>query len=163
MLLVFMFFCVGLGLVGLSLVTIPVWCIWHYRAAANLYVLHRGEMLYRPDAQVYWWFIPFVNLVVPYKAMKELMRLADEDLNAAAMFDTGPSKIMSTMPIWWTFWLTGNISNNCSFRFSWDVDTLQLSVVLGVIGSIGSAVAAYFYITYVRFIHQSIEKQSSQS
>ena len=89
MLLMLMFFCVGLGLVGVSLATIPVWCIWHYRAAANLYVLHRGEMLYRPDAQVYWWFNPFVNLVLPYKA--------------------------------------------------------------------------YFYITYVRFIHKSIEKQSSQS
>ena len=145
--------CLLIGSRGVILVFLPVWCIWHYRAAANLYVLHQGEMRYKPEAQVYWWFIPFANLVLAYKAMNELMWLAYEDLYAAKMFDNGPSKIMSTMPIWWAFVLTGGIASGFSFRFA----------VLGVIGLIAHAIAVSFYITYVRFIHKSLEIRASRS
>ena len=57
-----------------------------------------------------WYFIPFANLVMPYKSLKETFKASFntedwQDIKAPYYF-----------PIWWGTWIIGNIIYNASLR-----------------------------------------------
>jgi hypothetical protein len=63
----------ALAIVGafFALAAVPV-AIWIYRAHANLRDAGVGELAYSPGWAVASYFVPGVNLVVPFRAMREL-------------------------------------------------------------------------------------------
>jgi len=63
-----------------------------------------------PGWSVGWYFIPFANLVMPYKSLKETFKASFntedwQDIKAPYYF-----------PIWWGTWIIGNIIYNASLR-----------------------------------------------
>lgn len=58
----------GLTSLAIRLSSVPVWILWHWRAAANLAALGRATPI-RPDGHVLWWFVPITNLWMPLRAM----------------------------------------------------------------------------------------------
>jgi len=150
----------ALGTLGLFFLYIPLWCIWHYRAGANLHALDRTLLMYSPAAQVYWWFVPIANLFMPFKTMSELLRgAAESDVDNAA-FGAIRSNPAATMGLWWALHLIGGFANQCSFRLSWTGGAEDISSVLGVLGTVGSVGAAYFYVGYVKRIEKGLERQA---
>ena len=152
----------GLVLLGLIIATIPIWCVWHYRACANLYVLNRAVLTFSPAAQVYWWFVPFANLIMPYKATAELLRGAEASGDADAAFGTIRSQPGASMPLWWTLWLVGGFANQCSARLNLWTEYWEVGSIMGLIGTVGSVGAACFYMSYVWRIHRGVESQASE-
>ncbi len=71
--------------------------IWSYKAQANLNVIGRENVKNTPGSAVWSWFVPFVNLVLPFKIMLETIR------GSHAAFDDKnwkKSVIPAVLPLW---------------------------------------------------------------
>ena len=70
------------------------------------------DLSFSPGWAVGWYFIPFANLVMPYRSLKETFK---------ASFNTDDWKnieVPHDFPAWWTTWIIGNILTNASLRLS---------------------------------------------
>ena len=54
-----------------ALTVIVTFLVWLHRASRNLHLLSGRQMRFTPGWAVGWWFIPFANLVMPYKVVRE--------------------------------------------------------------------------------------------
>lgn len=102
---------IGIGVLGSIMLGVPLWGYWHYRAAANLRALGRTTLSFTPASHVWWWFVPFANLVMPYRALQELYCASvseDDDW----LLVVPPS----TFPLWWGAYLAANVTSNLSLQ-----------------------------------------------
>jgi len=95
-----------------------------------------------------WFYVPFANLVRPFKAASELWRASGSD----AECDGGGWAMMGSstalLGVWWGTWLVGNIIANISGR----VDDPATSGGIGLLGSGLLMVAAICCIQLMRGI-----------
>jgi hypothetical protein len=112
--------------------------MWIYRAAKNLRALGRRGMKFSPGACVGGFFIPFVNLVRPYRAMSELWRAStsDAECDGASWLMMGTST--GVLELWWATWILGNIVSNVSVR----IDERMEAGTVGLLGSLVMGVSA---------------------
>ncbi len=62
----------GLLLVILYLATGVLWLVWCYRTYANLLEVGCRRISSSLAASIYWWFVPFANLLMPFRITKEI-------------------------------------------------------------------------------------------
>jgi hypothetical protein len=87
--------------------------MWMYRSYENLPAFHpRTSIKFSSGWAVGSFFVPFVSLVVPYQAMKELWRKS-EPPGAIQFGDLAPP---SFFPLWWAFWIASNVGGQIYFR-----------------------------------------------
>ena len=98
----------GVGMLGAMLLALPFWLAWHYQAGRNLEVLGREDLAHGPVGHAGWWFVPFANLIMPYRCMQELYIRSQPGDEMAP-----PPELFS---IWWGCWLGSNIASNLSNR-----------------------------------------------
>jgi hypothetical protein len=149
----------GVGLLELVLVitTAVFFLMWLYRAHKNLPVLNPGCRLhYSAGMAVGSFFIPFANLIVPYRAVKEVWQKSGAP-GEAFLSEPKPPAIF---PLWWIFWLLASFSGNISTRMSFD-DTVPASnaAIASIIAGILSMVAAGF----AWFVVDSIDKRQEET
>lgn len=102
---------IGVGmLVSLIASVILVGC-WIYRASANAHALS-DEMTISPGWAVGWYFVPIMNLVRPFQAMREAWMASHYRGN----WHQEPTP--SLLGWWWGLWIITNILGNISFRLS---------------------------------------------
>lgn len=127
--------------------TVVFFCMWLHRAYKNLRAFSTWSRL---DSSPGWavgsFFVPFINLVVPYRAVKEVWEKSwpsDEGLLSAP---AAPA----TFPLWWTFWLlsvfAGNLSTRLYFRGDVPESTQTMVSILASFLSIVAAVFAYLVV-----------------
>ncbi len=96
------------GLLGVlfiltSLVLAITFMLWVYRAWRNLYDVGVADLGFSPGWAVGSFFVPFLNLVLPFRSMRELTnRSAGEDVWQA--MQTAPD-----VSAWWSFLIGGAI------------------------------------------------------
>ena len=109
---------IGVGLCQflLYVATVVVFLMWLHRAYENLPAFGhwRSGIKFSSAWAVGSFFVPFVSLVVPYQAVKELWRKSE----AASPLTFGESGPPSFFPLWWGFWIVSNIVSQISFRMS---------------------------------------------
>lgn len=127
----------ALAIFGAILIGLPLWCMWHVRAARNL-VAMGVVLVHSPGWHAGYWFIPFVNLVLPYRAMCELMERSAPD----------ESQGSTSKEVWWGLWLGGNIISNLSVRIS--TINIEIGQMLDWIALPLSVGAALLYLSYIR-------------
>jgi hypothetical protein len=86
----------------LTIATIVVWCVWQYRAQANLRPLGAANLRYSPGWAVGWWFIPFANFAMPYLTVRELWKASDPE-GGSVGWQMGKTTLL--IPFWWACWL----------------------------------------------------------
>jgi hypothetical protein len=104
-----------------TLVTVSLYFMigrWIFRAAWNVRHLGAKRLEYTPGWSVGWYFVPFANLVIPFRAMREIWLASHEPTRWR-------ETSVGTLTLWWTLWLAGNIIGNISFRMSMGADTLE--------------------------------------
>ena len=84
---------------------------WIFRAAWNLRHLGAKRLEYTPGWSVGWYFVPFANLVMPFRAMREIWLASHEPTRWR-------ETSVGTLTIWWTLWLLVSILGNISWRLS---------------------------------------------
>jgi hypothetical protein len=83
----------------LFLVTVVVWCVWQHHAQRTLVRLTHGSARFTPGWAVGWWFVPFANLVLPFRTVHELWWSS----RAAA---GAPARAQAWLvPAWWVAWV----------------------------------------------------------
>jgi hypothetical protein len=102
-----------IGIGGLVIVSaiasIVLFLVWMNRAAWNLRALRPGGVFgYTPGWCVGWWFIPFANLVQPYRAMKEIWQHSD----AGDAYGQVPQLLTG----WWTMWILSEIGDRAAMK-----------------------------------------------
>ena len=140
--------------------TVVFFCVWLYRAYDNLRAFDPWSRLdYSPGWAVGSFFVPFVNLVVPYRAVKEVWQKSgppDERL----MSEPGPP---ASFPIWWLFWLLAGFAGNISLRMSFNENVPERTTTIVSIGAdVLFIVAAVFAYLVVDVIDKRQEETSTK-
>ena len=97
-----------------------LWCViitcrWTYRAMKNLQRTGRDDTI-SPGWAVGWYFIPFANLWMPFKAMQEIWHGSHSAESDAR------GKIPSAMGWWWALWVFGGVLSNIALRVAGGVE-----------------------------------------
>ena len=102
-----------------TLILIPtavLWCVWQFRAQSNLHAMGVGSLRFTPGWAVGWWFIPLANIVMPYRAMRELWQASEPGAGAVDWKMVRPSPLLG---VWWAAWLLGRyVLPTVAFGFS---------------------------------------------
>ena len=75
---------------------------WFYVCAKINHISRKEELKFSPGWSVGWYFIPFANLVMPYRSLKETYKASFKSENWQSI------KIPYDFPVWWSTWLLGN-------------------------------------------------------
>jgi hypothetical protein len=120
----------GVGVLQLALFIgcVVLWCMWKMRAARNIRVFNDHPYEFTPGWAVGWYFVPFLNLVRPYQAMKEIL-LWSRSNDGQLVADT------SVVSGWWGAWIASNLLANFSSRIESPIAT-TLASAAGVIAAI---------------------------
>jgi hypothetical protein len=90
---------------------------WIFRVSRNAHVLASG-LTVRPPWAVGWYFVPFANLLMPFRALREAWQASE---NPQAWRSV---PVPSLLRWWWGFWLVENTLGSMSFRLGLRADTL---------------------------------------
>lgn len=142
------------------LTTVVFFLMWLYRAYDNLRAFDRWRRLnYSPGWAVGSFFIPFVNLVVPYRAVKEVWQKSGPP-DEALLSEPGPP---AWFPIWWLFWLLAAFAGNISMRASFNENVPEsTATMISIVASALSIVAAVFAYLVVDAIDKRQEETSGK-
>ena len=106
------------------------WLVWCYRANVNLRLLSGVPMKFTPGWAVGWWFIPFANLVMPYRVVKEIWRVSH-----------GPrSTSHALVGWWWALYLVSTFVDRVTWRVGWFATTVDDYVHGAAVGMISGTV-----------------------
>jgi hypothetical protein len=106
--------------------SVVIWCQWKMRAARNIRVFSEGPFEFTPGWCAGWYFVPFLNLVRPYQAMKEIMA---HSTPGGGLSDGG------IIGAWWAAWIISNVIANFSMRIEGEIAAL-LANVTGIVAAI---------------------------
>lgn len=147
----------ALSQISLTLLGVPIWIWWHARAGGNVHALGHEGLEFSGSSHAWWWFVPFANLVMPYRAMKELLRSS----TAESTDDYGV--IPGSMGFWWACWLIGNMLTNISMRMSFRPGMESASGWIDVVAGPISFAATGFYVYYVWTVSNGQSAQAGES
>lgn len=139
--------------------TAVFFCIWLYRAYGNLRAFNSWiRPDYSPGLAVGSFFIPFVNLVLPYRAVREVWQKSVPPDPLQPVSDPPAS-----FPLWWLFWLVAAFVSRISFRVSFRDDvTESTATMISIVASALSIVAAVFAYLVVDAIDNRQEETSAR-
>ncbi len=118
-----------------------------YRAMRNLHTIGSKIADISPGWSVGWFFVPFANLMMPYRAMREIVEGSSVALGGSLGSE-------SRLRFWWGFWLIGNIIGNGADRtvaISW------LYFTLSAVSLVASGLAALTLRQIVRDVAKQQE------
>lgn len=149
----------GVAVLG-ALVYIPsvvMFCVWIYRASTNARALGARHMTISAGWSVGWFFIPFANWVMPYKAMSEIVRASDPDaMDGRWHLATLPGIV----PAWWACWLISGVASQISWRLDGSAELITAGIWLDVFSSVVSAGAAWLAILIIQRIHRDQQEKA---
>lgn len=83
---------------------------WFFVSSKINHLLGVEGLNFSPGWSVGWYFIPFANLVMPYRSLKETFKAS---FNSEEWQN---NKVPYDFPIWWATFIIGNGLSNASFR-----------------------------------------------
>ncbi len=141
----------------LYIATVVFFCVWLYRAYANLKVFDPLNGLdYSPGLAVGGFFIPFANLVIPYRAVREVWQKSGTPEESAFSLPSPPA----IFPLWWTFWILAGVVGKISMRLSFDESVPHSTAT--VIG-IGAGALSVFAAVLAFFVVDAIDKKQEET
>ncbi len=150
----------GLGAVAIYIVTAICFAIWIVRAHKNLRALKIQRLSYTPGWALGWFFVPFLNLIRPFQAMKDLWQAS----HAGAEWSTASSAKL--VDFWWCLWLINNVYGaiiSRTFSSQNSIDEVILATKIGMAGFLIHIPVCILAIKLVRGIHSAQEDLGSQS
>ncbi len=146
----------------LYLATIIVFLLWLYRAHSNLRSLGAQRLDSSPGWAVGSFFIPFLNLVRPYKAVRELWRWSQPLEIGPERMTYAPSERAPLVGWWWGLWLASNFTSNAYWKLSDKADAAQALPWLGLVADFTSIAAAVLAIMLIWSVDRMQTEKSQQ-
>lgn len=135
------------GIVGILVwvSTVIAWLAWSSRTVDNEDALGIGPSKFTPRWSMGWWFVPFANLVMPYRVHRDMYDRYHGVVAAGGGF----------VLLWWIVYLADNILGNVAGRV-WlaaeTFDELQTGLTVYAISDLLTAVSGSLAIMLVRRI-----------
>ena len=107
-----------------------LFCMWLVRASKNARALGARGMEFTPGWTAGWFFVPVLNLVRPYEAIKELYQASDPESGSTdwAVFEA-PGFILA----WWVSWIGFTLVGPVAQNF-WNLPFL--TAILGAVSAV---------------------------
>ena len=153
----------GYILIGIFLVTAVLFLVWFHRARRNIDVLEAEGVGYGTGGAVGWWFVPFANLVMPYRIARDIWTAS----NPATYRPGYPTAWLTDdkarpVTLWWTFWLIAfflDRMTNDIYKDVVDLDRFREMLIQSSVVDIVAIVAAWFAVRFVRGVCARQEKR----
>lgn len=137
-------------------VTAVVFLMWLHRSSNNLTAFgHWRSQGYSPAWTVGSFFVPIVNLFIPYQSTKYVWQKSRPADSQSFSFSNTPPGFF---PAWWGFWLAANFATNIHFRMSGGEAPRTATAVVGIVSEVLSIAAAGFAIEVIREINRRQEE-----
>ncbi|NSX54035.1 DUF4328 domain-containing protein [Parasulfitobacter algicola] len=140
---------VGVGSTVAVLVAFIVNGIWVYRASVNAKDLDPDPNRISPAMAVIWYAVPFANLVMPFKSMKQTY---NSSLHPSADLN---SKVPGYFGWWWAAWVISttlvNVSTQIFIRDD-GLEALQMASLIDMIATPISIMAAVLFIKIMKTV-----------
>jgi len=118
---------------AVAVASIVTFIMWFRRAYNNLHQL-RGNLSYNESWAASSWFIPIMNLYVPYRIMKELYNGTSTLLSQN--LETCTTRLKADYLVWWwTLWIITGIFGQISFRAYWN-DNADIGLPADIISAL---------------------------
>ena len=108
----------------MRIITAITFLTWIHRASRNLQALGNEAQQHSPAMAVNWWFIPFANLLMPYKVMKELWASSAPQSPAIRQNQRTKGTMSPLIGPWWGTWICSGLVLSAAAITARD-DTLQ--------------------------------------
>ncbi|MBD8389482.1 DUF4328 domain-containing protein [Dysgonomonas sp. BGC7] len=142
---------VGLLYLSMYIVSAITFIRWFRRAYYNLETLTHN-IAYGEGWAAGAWFVPVMNLFVPYRIMNELYTKTDKYLKQQA--DRPYPQLKTTyLPIWWALWIIAGIAGNIIFRTSLQDETIAEMIDSQIMSIIGSLIGVPLAIVTIIVIN----------
>lgn len=140
--------------------TVVCFCMWLYRAHSNLRAFGQVRGLqYSAAMAVGSFFIPFANLVIPYRGVREVWQKSGPPEEAMLAEPSPPA----SFPLWWLFWLLASLAGRILARISFRENVPQQTATLvSMIASVLFIIAACFAYIVVSSIDKRQEETSQR-
>jgi hypothetical protein len=123
--------------------------MWIYRTNANAH-LFSNDVSITPGWSVGWFFVPFANLVMPFRGVKETWQASHE---YAGRFEEVDSPLLGW---WWGLWIAGNIVSNLSLLFGgYAADALEGAAYVNVLAAAISIAASLVLVQLMRRLNRA--------
>lgn len=136
---------------------------WMHRAYKNLSALGATRLRFTPGWAVGNFFIPFINLVYPLYAMREIWHISNpNDRYHRSRPDRWPVPLIGT---WWAFYIVMNLLSNFSFRMTFMEENPAKVIAgewLGIAGNVLSIPAALLAMAVIRRIDEFQTEKAKQ-
>ena len=105
-----------------------VFLTWVHRAYRNLRALGNPErsISSSPGWAVGGFFIPFVNIYMPYKAVREIWELSDPGVRTEDDLMFSSPGTAPLVLVWWVVWLASGVFNFAVSRMAADAKTIDM-------------------------------------
>jgi hypothetical protein len=147
---------VGLAAILVYVTLVIAFLMWLHRVCRNVPALGNPQsgVEHSPGWAVGSFFIPFVNLVVPYKAVREVWVKSDPAVRTGDDFMFAQASSAPLVLGWWIAWLVSNVAGNISWRLMGGEtpDTQGFVGGVDIISDLLGIVAAVLAIAVVRGI-----------
>ena len=80
-------------------------CVWSYRANRDARAFGASGMSFSPGWAVAVGFIPVVNLIGPYRAVKEIYQASSRTASSSIGNSWRDTRVPAVFPLWWGFWI----------------------------------------------------------
>jgi hypothetical protein len=133
---------------------------WIHRANLNSRGFGATDMKFTPGWSVGYYFIPFLNLVRPYQAMKEIWQVSQ---NPADWKHQSGSALLGW---WWTLWLLSGFFGQLYFRLSMHVNspsTLEAATMASIASAIVDIPLCIVAVTLISTIYRRQKTLVEQS
>lgn len=135
-----------------SLTTVVIFAMWIYRAAANVVAAGIAGFDFTPGWAVGWYFIPFANLVQPFRAMRQIW-------NASHAGGSDLDRGDPILTLWWTVWLASNITANISIQMSFRAASVEMVNASLYLGAISSVLSLVLFVVGMRLVERITDAQ----
>lgn len=129
---------------------------WLFVSAKINHLSGIKDLKITPGWSVGWYFIPFANLVMPYKSLKETFKAS---FNTADWQDI---KVPYYFPIWWSTWIIGNFFSSAADLYiessmgdDYTYEQLNLSSYIYIGADILSIANSFALLKIIKIIHNN--------
>ena len=143
----------GSGII-VFLLTVVVFCVWVVRAAKNARALGAEGMAISPGWCAGWFFVPFANLVMPFKGVSEIYRASEPNVAASRGLAWQGVPLPGVLAAWWALWIISSVLGNASFTIgsSDSITSMTNSAWLTIMSQLLSMGCAFCAISVIKLI-----------
>jgi hypothetical protein len=136
--------------------------LWIHRAYKNLPALGARNLQYSPGWAVGWWFIPFANLIYPFRVVREIWNKSDPAYDPETSFLWEGAGAPALLGWWWGLWIISNLAGHVVYRMFSNArspDQFLLATQLDMAASLITVAAAALAILVVKGISERQEER----